>query len=114
MAESARADVVLCLNVGSSSLKFALFRVTRLAEEPLASGAIEQLGSEQARAVLKQAAQHTERACPSLGLLESLGVVFEMFGEQGLPKPSVVGHRVVHGGREHSAPSLIDAARWAA
>src|SRR4051812_25559669 len=96
------ADVALCLNVGSSSLKFALFRVTPLCEELLAGGSIEQLGGEHARARLKVGEQHTERACASLGLSESLGVVFTLLEEQGLPRASVVGHRVVHGGREHS------------
>ncbi len=110
MPDESRADVALCLNVGSSSLKFALFRVTPRAEALLASGSIDQLGSENARARLKAGEQHTERACPSLGLSESLGVVFAMLEQQGLPRASVVGHRVVHGGREHSAPARIDGA----
>ncbi len=110
MPEQARADIALCLNVGSSSLKLALFRVTSQAEELLASGSIEQLGSAGAHARLKAGERHSERACPSLGLSEALGVMFTMLEEQGLPAASVVGHRIVHGGREHLVPTRIDSA----
>ncbi len=108
MADSAFAHVALCLNIGSSSLKFALFQVTPLSEECLASGAIEQLGGAAARAHLTAGIERVERACPALNLSDSLGVVFQLLGEQALPKASVVGHRIVHGGREYLTPTRID------
>ena len=110
MPDSPRTDVALCLNVGSSSLKLALFQVTLRSEECVASGAVEQLGTDAARAHLTVGMQRVERACPRLNLSESLGVVFQLLDEQALPKASVVGHRVVHGGREHLTPTRIDGA----
>jgi acetate kinase len=108
--DSASNQIALCLNVGSSSLKFALFRVTSRSEECLASGAVEQLGTDAARARLAAGTQRVERPCPSLNLSDSLAVVFQLLDEQALPKASVVGHRVVHGGREHLTPTRIDGA----
>ncbi len=81
MPDAGQAQVALCLNVGSSSLKFALFQVDASSELCLASGTVEELDD-----------------------------VFERLDAQALPKPSVVGHRVVHGGREHVLPSFIDEA----
>lgn len=108
MPDERRADIALCLNVGSSSLKFALFRVALQSEELLAQGSIAELGGTNARARLQAGEQRHERPCPDSSLSESLGVVFAMLEEQGLPRASVVGHRVVHGGREQSAPARIE------
>jgi acetate kinase len=110
MPEQSGADVALCLNVGSSSLKFALFRVTQQAEDLLAQGSIEQLGSANARARLKVGEEHSERPCSTSSVSESLSVVFAMLEAHGLPRASVVGHRVVHGGPEHSAPARVEGA----
>ncbi len=79
MPDASEAQVALCLNVGSSSLKFALFEVDASSERCLASGTVTQLED-----------------------------AFQVLAQQRLPKPSVVGHRVVHGGREHVLPTLID------
>jgi hypothetical protein len=46
------ADVVLCFNAGSSSLKFGLFGFDAHGEHSLASGVVSQLGTAQARASL--------------------------------------------------------------
>ena len=89
MAEANAAstpDVVLCLNAGSSSLKFALFRVDGATETELAAGT----STDDAASALQAA-------------LESLR-------EQGLPAPTMIGHRVVHGGAQHVRPARVDAA----
>jgi acetate kinase len=110
MPERTGLDLVLCLNAGSSSLKFALFQVEASSEQSLASGAVEQLGTENARARLNVDGKPTERACPNADLGEGLQVAFGLLDERGLPRPTAVGHRLVHGGREHLRPTRIDAA----
>ncbi len=81
-------DVVLCLNTGSSSLKFALFRATAEGEESLAEGAVEQVTS----------------------VADALGSAFRQLEEKGLPQASLVGHRIVHGGPAHLSSTRVDAA----
>lgn len=108
MPEAGRVNVALCLNIGSSSLKFALFRVTASGEACLASGLVEQLGTPGARAQLKVGANSVERACAGASISAALSVAFRLLEEQSLPRATVVGHRVVHGGREHLTPTAID------
>src|SRR5688500_11306467 len=80
------SDVVLCLNSGSSSLKWAVYRVG--AEElRLAHGAVEAAAGEQA-AALRQ--------------------VFADLERQGIDRPRAVGHRIVHGGADYAAPEIVD------
>jgi acetate kinase len=102
-------DIALCLNAGSSSLKFALFRVTDQAEESLAMGAIEHLGSLSARATLTAGEHRAERACAHADMADALNAAFQLLDEQGLPAPTLVGHRVVHGGQAHHCPTRVDA-----
>ncbi len=83
MAE--RDEVVLCVNSGSSSLKVALLR----GEQELAKGVVERLGT--------SGATHAQ----------ALAAQLASFDAAGLPKPTVAGHRVVHGGSEFSAPALL-------
>jgi acetate kinase len=106
--EAERVDIALCLNIGSSSLKFALFRVAAGDEACVASGLVEQLGTPSTRAHLTVGASRIERACAGAGVSEALRVAFQLLEEQSLPKATVVGHRIVHGGREHLTPTSID------
>jgi acetate kinase len=106
--EAERVDIALCLNIGSSSLKFALFRVSAGREECLASGLVEQLGTPSARARLEVGVVKVERACSGASVSDALRVAFALLAEQRLPQATVVGHRVVHGGREHLIPTAID------
>jgi acetate kinase len=104
----ADADLALCLNAGSSSLKFSLFGSDAADEPPLATGAVEHLGTEDARAHCSAAGQRLERACANADANTALEVAFEMLAQQALPAPSAVGHRVVHGGPRHLQPARID------
>src|SRR5258708_784013 len=79
-------DVALCLNSGSSSLKFALFRVTALTEEALAVGLVEQVGAPVARATLTVAGKKFELACGNASLPDALDVAFQLLEEQALPQ----------------------------
>jgi acetate kinase len=80
--------IVLTVNAGTSSLKAALFDVSgptpaRIADltDPGASGD------------------------PT-----ALGPILARMRDAGLPEPSAVGHRIVHGGRTLQAPTVLDPA----
>ena len=101
-------EIVLCLNAGSSSLKFALFEAHSTHEMPLASAAIERIGEPEARAVLKFRGEVSQRACPNAEFREAFDLALLLLEESALPKATLVGHRVVHGGPAHLGPALID------
>jgi acetate kinase len=83
---------VLCLNAGSSSLKFALFEVSAGGEERLGGGNVQGIGSGMGPADHEQAFEEV------LGRL----------AREALPEPTVAAHRLVHGGAEFSEPTLLD------
>ncbi len=101
-------EIALCLNAGSSSLKFALFRATKTGEEKLAVGNVERLGTPAARVTLHVGESVVERAAAGAGIEQALRLAFELSEERGLPAPTVVGHRIVHGGARHVAPERVD------
>ena len=82
-------ETVLCLNAGSSSLKYAAFVVTP-------AGALTRLCS----SVLEGFSAETADDCFS--------EVFETLERTGV-QPTLVGHRVVHGGMHYSEPQRMDA-----
>lgn len=129
------AAVVLALNSGSSSLKFAVFRCARAdGEARLAEGAVEGIGRAGGRVVLHagdrvgaapdpagdragaalDAAAAIDRAVDVPDHAAALDLAFAALAEARLPAPDAVGHRIVHGGPHHHAPTRVDAALLAA
>ena len=108
------SEAILCLNAGSSSLKFALFQA---AVEPalIARGQIEGIGTaprlmvhDAGGAILAEerwpgGAGHSHDAF----LAELLGWVDDHLGTVRL---AAVGHRIVHGGADFAAPVRLDEA----
>jgi acetate kinase len=80
-------DTILSVNSGSSSLKVAVFEGS--AHDP----------TERARLELPVRPGEIEAA---------LDRSLTELRDQGLPSPSAIGHRVVHGGPHHAGPILID------
>ena len=103
------AELVLCLNAGSSSLKFALFRCENQNETQLASGTVERLGTAEARAVLHSPGEPVTEACPNATPQQALDAAFTLLDSRGLPPATLVGHRIVHGGRAHLQATRVDA-----
>ena len=98
---------ILCLNSGSSSLKFALFDISGSAEQKLASGAVEDIGP-QARMWLRDAGKILLDQSASLGTAhECLDAVFAALDRLSLPRPQAAGHRVVHGGPRYTEPQKV-------
>ncbi len=84
---------VLSLNCGSSSLKHALFDVDAAGEREVVRGVVEP-------------GDRTPAAVPDHA--SAVHTLFDRLERGGL-RPDAVGHRVVHGGAERSAPALVDA-----
>jgi acetate kinase len=100
--------VILCLNSGSSSLKFALYQIGDGRELLLAEGAVESNGAQAARLWIESAQGKFERSdvdvpSPSAAL-HAASMELERLK---LPHPDAVGHRLVHGGPHHAAPERI-------
>ncbi|QJU58275.1 acetate/propionate family kinase [Sphingomonas sp. AP4-R1] len=110
---------ILCLNAGSSSLKFALYATPDTGEPTLlANGKIENIGLEPhliARdakgEVLAERRWTKDGTVTHETLLEDLLREIETSVGDDLIG---VGHRIVHGGADHSAPARVDEALLAA
>lgn len=110
--------IILCLNSGSSSLKFALYQFDEVREILLAKGAVERIGLSETRVWLRGTDNTVLMDTPDniADHQAAVQTVFTALEQLRLPRPSAVGHRVVHGGPEHVAPErvtppLIDALR---
>ncbi|MGH7111898.1 MAG: acetate/propionate family kinase, partial [Stellaceae bacterium] len=108
------AETILCLNAGSSSLKFALFalgpgeRLDRVAE-----GEVSGIGT-QPRFVAADKDEHapSRREWPAgaaLGHEDFLGEILDWIGRsRGAGRIVAAGHRVVHGGTTFRAPVIVE------
>jgi acetate kinase len=98
--ETGDGHVILCLNSGSSSLKFAMFRLADGNETKLAEGAIEGIGTGSGRFWVRRGSADAARdraenfADHEAAVLATMRVI----DEAHLPSADAVGHRVVHGG----------------
>jgi acetate kinase len=108
------SDTILCLNAGSSSIKFELFEVASREELQLAfRGQLEGIGfrprltaSSGSTTPLVDRA-FTVQAVPDVGA--AVLTLTEWLPEQLKGKlPMVIGHRLVFGGTRYSAPALVD------
>ncbi len=102
----ASEQTILCLNVGSSSIKFSLYdRSSRL----LAGGEVEKIGL--SGGVLRMRAaegkpiaeERRDFADPS----QAIHALFDAMKRESVPEAAAIGHRVVHGGASHIAPERV-------
>lgn len=99
---------ILCLNSGSSSLKFALYQIGDGKEMLLAQGAVERNDTEVARLWIHSAQRKIERTGSDMSSVPAALYAASLELERlGLPQPDAVGHRLVHGGPHHVAPERI-------
>ena len=100
---------ILCINVGSSSCKFALYSISSDAETVLADGAVDRIGSHGGKIRIRDAngkalaESNREFVRPQAAVAATL----EEFERLKLPRLDAVGHRIVHGGARHVAPELV-------
>jgi acetate kinase len=107
-------SVILTLNAGSSSLKFAAFRVADGAEPGLlASGQIEGIGAT-AKGAVKTASGETaelsfDQSVARVDHAAAMGAILDWLKKAGYDSSvAAVGHRIVHGGPDYAEPVLID------
>ncbi|MEH2499762.1 acetate kinase [Bradyrhizobium sp. AZCC 1678] len=107
-------QAILALNAGSSSIKFAAYRVGTGSELTLACKGSLDRHAREAKLIVKDAAstvlqEHTSESVDSSSALTTLllGRIEPLLGDAEL---AAVGHRVVHGGPTFSAPVLVDSA----
>ncbi|MDE0035483.1 MAG: acetate/propionate family kinase [Deltaproteobacteria bacterium] len=103
---------ILSLNSGSSSLKFAFYEAEPAGERLLASGAAERIGLAKGLLWVRGAEGGRplllERKEDFSDHEAAVDAVFGAAARLRLPEPGAVGHRVVHGGADHSAPERVD------
>jgi len=101
--------VVLSFNSGSSSHKFALYRLSSDREELLAEGAAEGIALADGRLWIRDGSGEalSDRALTLSNGAEALGALFDEIDRLRLPRPDAIGHRLVHGGPRHFAPERV-------
>lgn len=99
---------ILCINSGSSSIKFALY-LLGATETVLASGAVEQIGLPGGWLWLKDGGNNfledSHKDFPDHS--EAVRTIFDVAVREQLPVPDAVGHRLALGGLEHIAPEVV-------
>jgi len=100
--------VILCLNSGSSSLKFALYRIGDGEELLLAQGAAELDDGQITRLWVHGPQEKVEKTRSEISSASMpLYALAAELKRLHLPHPDAVGHRLVHGGPHHAAPERI-------
>jgi acetate kinase len=101
---------ILCLNGGSSSLKFAVFRMDRQAEERVLSGAVEAIGAAEGKSWLRRGSAIISEVKGSFSdHAAAVRGMFSALHQQDVTQLAAAGHRIVHGGPRFSAPQPVDA-----
>jgi acetate kinase len=109
---------VLCLNAGSSSLKFTVYRMSEaedssgMSEVLVAEGEAERVGQPGGRLRARGAggAKSVDRVQAFPDHLTAVGAVVAALEEIGVSTADAIGHRIVHGGPHHAAPARVDPA----
>jgi len=101
--------VILCLNSGSSSRKFALDEIGDRGETLIAEGVADKIGLSGGRLVIRagdgQVLVDEERSFQNAA--HATDTTLKRIAELKLPHPEACGHRIVHGGADHIAPERV-------
>lgn len=116
-------QTILCINSGSSSLKFHLYEMGGATprgsgyygagggrcEELLARGAVEGIGQGEGRLwfVDHGGQPFAERSFVEVDHEHAIEQALDALSGKDLPSIEAIGHRVVHGGPNHLAPELL-------
>ncbi|MDR2154445.1 MAG: acetate/propionate family kinase [Burkholderiaceae bacterium] len=110
-------DVILTLNAGSSSIKFAAYRVESENLTALATGLVDGIGGAATFSVTLTGGRADKRAIAGSGPVDHKAALAAVIGwlnqSQQDCRIAAIGHRVVHGGPDFAKPILIDDLRLA-
>jgi acetate kinase len=100
---------ILAFNSGSSSLKFALYEFSNSSERLLVRGEAEDIGAPSARLWLRTpgGSSVVDQPRPIPERQDALQTVLEELKKGKYAAPSAMGHRVVNGGPNYTAPQKI-------
>ena len=115
MTTNQAEDMVLVLNAGSSTLKFAVFQSSSSLVRRC-SGVIDRIGSPNASFALKPAVgqQIKRREIPVTNHSGGLDYLLKFLTQElGILSFTAVGHRIVHGGPRYRHPERVDPAMLA-
>jgi acetate kinase len=100
---------VLCLNMGSSSLKFSLYLLGDDREVLPAGGEVERIGLSDGRMWAKGADGKIieDRRGDFVEFKAAIAAIFTVLDRANLPVPEAAGHRIVHGGAEYEGPARV-------
>ncbi len=100
---------ILAFNSGSSSLKFAQYEFTEVRERLVLRGEAENIGAQSGHWGLRDAGDNTivdqVRAIPDHEA--ALRLTLDELKKAKYANPSAIGHRVVNGGSQYSAPQRV-------
>lgn len=101
---------VLCVNAGSSSLKFQLYEMP--AEISLIGGYVEKIGAKDSFYTIKHEGKKNEVVKPIKDHTEAVKIMLEELINYGVVKNlseiKAVGHRAVHGGEKYTKSVVIN------
>jgi acetate kinase len=104
---------ILCLNAGSSSLKFSVYKMSAAAtdEARVLFGAAEAIGESTGRFWLRGSSDRRlcDAAQPFADYAEAVRAMVAALQEHGQADFTAAGHRIVHGGPYFSDPVIVDA-----
>jgi acetate kinase len=108
------SGTVLCLNGGSSSLKFAAYAAGGPEPRALARGGVDRIGSHDAVLHVEagDGSPRREERCDALDVGAVVPLAFAALTRLGI-EWGAAGHRIVHGGPKHLQPERIDDALMA-
>src|SRR5262249_30194134 len=99
--------LILTLNSGSSSVKFALYR-TGTTEELTVAGSLDRIGLDEGRFRAERGRDVlTDQALALPNHEAALTVLFRWLQDQPSLAVTAIGHRVVQGGPQHTRPQRI-------
>lgn len=102
---------VLCFNMGSSSLKFDLYLFEDGEESLLVEGEFERIGLQGGHLWVRDAKKEVldDLQGDFTGHEAAIGEIFAALDRLKVPRPAAAGHRIVHGGPDHTNPAKVDA-----
>lgn len=102
---------VLCFNMGSSSLKFDLYLLKDREESLLVEGEVERIGLRGGHLWVRDSKKEVLQDLQGdfTQHRAAIGAIFAALDRLKLPRAAAAGHRIVHGGPDHTNPAKVDA-----